>query len=65
MQSRERRQDVKIGSPNSSLEAKRYQSSRIASDAVSGRSKHDFLESIRSKLVLKYGSDSISKQAID
>ena len=57
MQSRERRQDVKIRSPNSSLEAKRNQNSKAASEAVSGRSKHDFLESIRSKLLLKYGSD--------
>jgi hypothetical protein len=52
-------------SPNSSLDGRRNHTSKSNSDAVSGRSKQDFLESIKSKLISKYGSDQISKMAID
>ena len=52
-------------SPNTSLDGRQNYGTKSTSDAVSGRSKHDFLDSIRSKLILKYGSDQISKRAID
>jgi len=65
MQLRERKPDASARSPNSSFEGARYLSTKPVSDSVSGRSKQDFLESIRTKLISKYGSDQICKRAID